>query len=289
MEMSASCARLRSSISRARVRIGGHGAVDGKAGRRRASRRGTGSRPLLSARAARARARVRPRRRPRPSSAGRGRTRREGRRTETVAPWKFRSGSLRPMPFQRSLNTPNTSPRQRSAWSAPSRKGRRSRCSPAGGVWPVALEHDRQRVVPRRRPDGLAHGIGALGSGGLERDGGAVRPGRGVVGQDGGFGLAQEVLRRERDAPAGCAWCRRKSGAGRDATVQPRRARLNIPMPAASSDATRSSLQPFSPKLSSTPGSAMPVPSSVTVTAKGPSSGPATTTRTRAAPARRAF
>ena len=76
---------------------------------------------------------------------------------------------------------------------------------------------------------------------------------------------------------------------GREATAQPRRARLSIPIPAASSAATSASRQPFSPNERRTAGSVMPVPSSVTVTAKGPPSGPATTTRTRAASARRAF
>ena len=61
-----------------------------------------------------------------------------------------------------------------------------------------------------------------------------------------------------------------------------------MPMPAASSRRTRSSLQPFSPNDSRTAGSAMPAPSSVTVTVRGPvSAGPATATRTRVAPARR--
>ena len=61
-------------------------------------------------------------------------------------------------------------------------------------------------------------------------------------------------------------------------------------MPAASSAATRSSFQPFSPNDSRTPASAMPAPSSVTVTVSGPvSAGPMTATRTRVAPARRAF
>ena len=78
---------------------------------------------------------------------------------------------------------------------------------------------------------------------------------------------------------------------GRDETVQPRRARLSIPMPAASSRRTRSSLQPFSPRMSSnTAASAMPAPWSVTVTVSGPpASGPVTETKIRAAPARRLF
>jgi len=64
-------------------------------------------------------------------------------------------------------------------------------------------------------------------------------------------------------------------------------------MPAASSRATISSVQPFSPKLSRTEGSAMPAPSSVTVTVRGVSAGwPAwvpTVTRTPVAPLLRAF
>ena len=43
---------------------------------------------------------------------------------------------------------------------------------------------------------------------------------------------------------------------GRDDTVQPRRDRLAKPKPAASSRRTRSSDQPFSPKLKRTAGSA---------------------------------
>ena len=63
-----------------------------------------------------------------------------------------------------------------------------------------------------------------------------------------------------------------------------------MPMPAASSRRTRSSLQPFSPNDSRTAGSTMPAPSSVTVTVSGPvSAGPAMATRTRVAPALRLF
>ena len=78
--------------------------------------------------------------------------------------------------------------------------------------------------------------------------------------------------------------------------MQLRRARLAKPKPAASSRRTSSSDQPFSPKLSSTAGSAMPCPSSAIVTVSGVSpvpaavspgraAGAATEMRTRVAPA----
>ena len=87
---------------------------------------------------------------------------------------------------------------------------------------------------------------------------------------------------------------------GREETAQLRRARLAKPKPAASSRCTRASSQPFSPKLSSTAGSAIPMPSSAMVTmsgvspaaaavSSGRSAGAATEMRTRAAPARRLF
>ena len=44
----------------------------------------------------------------------------EGRRTESVRPWKLRSGWLKPVSLF--LKTPKARPRQRSAWTAPSRK-----------------------------------------------------------------------------------------------------------------------------------------------------------------------
>ena len=58
---------------------------------------------------------------------------------------------------------------------------------------------------------------------------------------------------------------------GREETVQPRRARLAKPKPAASSRRTVASSQPFSPKLSSTAGSAIPAPLSAMVTVKSAS------------------
>ena len=78
---------------------------------------------------------------------------------------------------------------------------------------------------------------------------------------------------------------------GLEATVQPRRARLRNPIPAASSRRTRSSLHPFSPNERSTAGSAMPAPSSAKVTDRTPgvSSEASMVTRTRVAPARRLF
>ena len=84
---------------------------------------------------------------------------------------------------------------------------------------------------------------------------------------------------------------------GLDETAQLRRARLAKPNPAASSRRTRVSSQPFSPKLSRTAGSAIPAPSSETVTVSGGSpvaaavsfGWAATVTRTRVASARREF
>ena len=81
---------------------------------------------------------------------------------------------------------------------------------------------------------------------------------------------------------------------GRDETVQPRRDRLAKPNPAASSRRTRSSDQPFSPKLKRTAGSAIPAPSSAMVTVKrgstdDGSASVATAIRTRVASARRLF
>ena len=64
------------------------------------------------------------------------------------------------------------------------------------------------------------------------------------------------------------AWVWPSGDRGRDDTVQPRRDRLAKPKPAASSRPTRSSDQPFSPKLKRTAGSAMPLPSSAMVTEK---------------------
>ena len=92
-----------------------------------------------------------------------------------------------------------------------------------------------------------------------------------------------DPLVRSLRAPARRWW--RASGTR---PCSPRRARLSMPMPAASSAATRSSLQPFSPKDSRTAGSAIPAPSSVTVTVMLPSE-PETATWTRVAPALRMF
>ena len=64
----------------------------------------------------------------------------EGRRTESVSPWKLRSGSLKPVSLF--LNTPKARPRQRSAWTAPSRKAFRLQPSPlkvtGSGQWSAA-------------------------------------------------------------------------------------------------------------------------------------------------------
>ena len=81
------------------------------------------------------------------------------------------------------------------------------------------LEDDRQGVVPGGGADCRADAVGVLGLGRLERDGGAARPGRGFVGMHLGLGLAQEMLRREVDAPSGrgrtigVAWPRRDRAA----------------------------------------------------------------------------
>ena len=72
-----------------------------------------------------------------------------------------------------------------------------------------------------------------------------------------GLRLTQEMFRGEIDPPAGQGMAVRRTRPRGD-TVQPRRDRLAKPKPAASSRRTRSSDQPFSPKLRRTAGSAMP-------------------------------
>ena len=93
--------------------------------------------------------------------------------------------------------------------------------SPGGGVRRM-LEDDRQRIVPGGGADASADGLGVIGR--AERDGGAVRVGRGVVGVDFGFGLAEKMLGREVDAPARGGLAVRRARAGRDGAAAPREA-----------------------------------------------------------------
>ena len=93
--------------------------------------------------------------------------------------------------------------------------------SPGGGVRRM-LEDDRQRIVPGGGADAGADGLGVIGR--AERDGGAMRVGRGVVGADFGVGLAEKMLRREVDAPARCGLAVRHARAGRDGATAPREA-----------------------------------------------------------------
>ena len=64
------------------------------------------------------------------------------------------------------------------------------------------LEEDRQRVVARGGLGGAVDGVGGFGLRRLEGDGGAIGPGRGIVGMNVGFGFSQEVRGRQLDTPA---------------------------------------------------------------------------------------
>ncbi len=86
------------------------------------------------------------------------------------------------------------------------------------------LEHDGQRIVPGRLLDGPADALGVLGPGGPERDGGAVRPGRAIVGPDLRLGLARKMRGQKLDAPAGREVAVGGARPGRDGAAAPREA-----------------------------------------------------------------
>ena len=95
---------------------------------------------------------------------------------------------------------------------------------PAGRRVRHVLERDRQRVVARGGLHRPADGLGGLGLRRLEADGGAVRPGRGVVGLHLGLRLAQEMLGGEVDPPTRHGFAVRAPGPGRDGAAAPREA-----------------------------------------------------------------
>ena len=72
-------------------------------------------------------------------------------------------------------------------------------------------------IAPRMR-------VGVLGLGGLERDGGAVWPGRAVVRVNLGRGLAEEMLRRKLDVPSGRSRTIGAARPGGDRAAAPREA-----------------------------------------------------------------
>ena len=86
------------------------------------------------------------------------------------------------------------------------------------------LEDDREWVMPCGGPDRAADFLGILGLRGLEGDGGALGPGRGVVRLHLRLGLAQEMIGRELDAPAGRSRTVRVAGPRRDRAAAPREA-----------------------------------------------------------------
>ena len=88
----------------------------------------------------------------------------------------------------------------------------------AGGVgFGAVLEDDRQRVMPGGVLRGAADRGGGLGR--LERNRRSVRKRRGLVAMDRGIGVAQKVLRRQRDPPAGKDLPAGRTRPGRDGAV----------------------------------------------------------------------
>ena len=86
------------------------------------------------------------------------------------------------------------------------------------------LEHHGQRIVTGGGLDGPANGDGVLGFRGLEGDGGAVGPGRAIVGLDLGVGLPEKMSGREFDPPSGRGRAVRGPGPGGDGASAPREA-----------------------------------------------------------------
>ena len=223
MSISASCARFRSCEGRARIRVGGHRAVDGEPGGRAHLVEERGLDGLL------ARGQhelqlgaVHDIGGDRPAGAGHGLDAGQADRDRQAV--EVDVGIVQAEAVPAVLEHAEHEAAPALGMERAVEEGAAFERLAAGRRGRDVLEDDRQRIVPGGGADCLADGIGVLGLGRLEGDGGPAGIWRGVVGLNFRLGLAEKMRRQKLDTPSGRGLTVRGARPGRDGAAAPREA-----------------------------------------------------------------